>query len=457
MVMKADRTTDGWRGRAGSTWSERDILAAALAFGTEVARNGTVAIGFDGRAGSRDMALLAARILAGQGIPTLISAEVTVTPAVGRFVAQHGDIGGGLIFTASHNPPGDVGLKVRGSDGLPLMRSLAGGDLDVSVGLGEIAAVGPEPDGRINAHYLAVVGRRFEDAVSAFEGEVVLDAMHGAAGGLSQGDSAVRWRRAVVGPFFFGIVPDPVLRERAEPEMIAALAECADPASALVLMTDGDGDRLCLYTACSGYVSSSELAVALIHDGLPVQRVISTHVAESVLAEEAAARKLPYDSADVGFKNIVQCWKMSGRPPALGVEPNGGIAVAYRPGDYFERDALATAELALTRFPSAAGLDDAVHGVRARRAFEAGQYPQRTTPERLSAHLRLAWPGFGESRHEGILRFSWPPGWRVLIRRSGTESLTRCYVEGPAELHEWFSGLASEAEITDEPGEVTAR
>jgi phosphomannomutase len=38
----------------------------------------------------------------------------------------------------------------------------------------------------------------------------------------------------------------------------------------------------------------------------------------------------------------------------------------------------------------------------------------------------------------GVVELHWPDGRQVLLRMSGTEPVTRCYVEGPAELLAWF-------------------
>lgn len=431
-----DRTTDGWRGRPSSRWSEGDILNTVMAFATGA--RGAIAIGYDGRAGSRELAALAAHSMTGLGLPHVVSSTVVPTPALGRFVASRPDIAGGVIMTASHNPPGDVGVKLRGADGLPFTSGLP--PWQFPAGAFPPGARPLHVDEQIIEYYRTVILRPLQQVAEAFAGDVVVDAMYGAVGGLAGPGSSLSWRRAVVAPFFFGVTPDPVIREQAVPEMAAALADRADPASTVVFMTDGDGDRLCAYTAGVGYISSTELAGALIESGIGVGRVISTHVADSVLETMARSRGIAYESSRVGFKNIVARWTVSGRGPAMGVEPNGGVAVARDDDSYFERDGLAVANLVLRRFGSVRQLNDAIGEVRANRRFPAYQSTTVRDVAEVCEKTAEVWPGCTRTDVDGIAQLRWPNGWRVLVRRSGTEPVTRCYIEADDDLGEWMAG-----------------
>lgn len=437
----SELTTDGWRGQPSKKWSEQEVLNNASAFAANLKATESLVIGFDGRAGSREVAILAAHAFSNLGVSCILASAITPTPAVGRFVASQESIGAGLIFTASHNPPGDFGLKVRLHDGLPplqipsipLKRRASFANLNFSEGKAYF-----QVDDRINEYYRKTICDPLAEIIKHFPGEVVIDAVFGALGTLDTSLKEVKWLRNVPAPFFFGITPDPVLRQEAEPEMAAALMECKDPKSAIVFMTDGDGDRLCLYTLASGYVTSAEQAMALIYSGLPIKQVISTYVIESTLREVAAAHHLDYRSTSVGFKNIVADWKATAQHATMGVEPNGGLAFARSSTDFFERDGLATALLILTQFGSVKALDSALKAVRLLRRFDSRQFVSSTEPEQLIGIITDKWPRAVNKSNSHVCELVWPEGWRVLIRRSGTEPLTRCYVEGPSKLYNWF-------------------
>jgi phosphomannomutase len=446
MTKAAELTTDGWRGQPARKWSEHDVLSKAAAFAANLPSGQSLAIGFDGRAGSRELAKLAARAFSNLGVQCLVASDITPTPAVGRFVASQKSVGAGLIFTASHNPPGDFGLKVRLHDGLPPLQipSIPFKQRESFTNLSfEEGKVPFQTDDRINEFYRQEICDPLAQIVEHFPGEVVVDAVFGALGSLSSSLKEVRWRRNIPAPFFFGITPDPVLRQEAEPEMAIALSECKNPENAIIFMTDGDGDRLCLYTKSSGYVTSTEQTMALIYVGLPVKQVISTYVIESTLREVALARHIDYRSTSVGFKNIVADWKTTDQNATIGVEPNGGLAFANSSTDFFERDGLATALLILKQFTSVKALDAAIKAVRALRRFDSRQFVSPMEPGQIRDVITTAWPRATVELHSNIYELTWPEGWRVLIRRSGTEPLTRCYVEGPGKLYDWFSGKVS--------------
>ena len=441
MTKVAELTTDGWRGQPSKKWSELDVLSKAAAFAANLKSDQSLAIGFDGRAGSRELAMLAARAFSNLGVNCIVSSAITPTPSVGRFVASQKRVGAGLIFTASHNPPGDFGLKVRLEDGLPPIQlpSVPQERRDDFASLSfDETKTSFLIDDRINEHYRQTVCEPLSQAIKLFPGEVVVDAVFGALGALSSSLKGVRWRRSTPAPFFFGITPDPVLRQEAEPEMMVALSECKHSENAIVFMTDGDADRLCLYTQASGYVTSTEQTMALIYAGLPVKQIISTYVMESTLQQIAEARHIEYRSTSVGFKNIVADWKTTDQNATIGVEPNGGLAFANSSVDFFERDGLATASLILTQFGSIEALDFAIKQTRSLRRFDSRQAVSPLEPEQLINVITGAWPGAAKELRSNIYELMWSEGWRVLIRRSGTEPLTRCYVEGPDKLHSWF-------------------
>ncbi len=75
-----------------------------------------VAIGYDSRFMSQDFAEITALVLNGNGIKTYLFDELRPTPMVSFAIRELGCIGG-VVITASHNPPEYNGYKIYGEDG----------------------------------------------------------------------------------------------------------------------------------------------------------------------------------------------------------------------------------------------------------------------------------------------------------------------------------------------------
>lgn len=80
----------------------------------------TVVIAHDNRRFSAEFALETARVMAGNGIKAYIFEALRTTPEL-SFAVRELKAAGGVVITASHNPPAYNGYKVYGSDGAQLM------------------------------------------------------------------------------------------------------------------------------------------------------------------------------------------------------------------------------------------------------------------------------------------------------------------------------------------------
>lgn len=75
-----------------------------------------VAIAYDSRNQSPEFALEAALVLAGNGVKAYVFESLRPTPEL-SFAVRHLGCSGGIVVTASHNPPEYNGYKVYGKDG----------------------------------------------------------------------------------------------------------------------------------------------------------------------------------------------------------------------------------------------------------------------------------------------------------------------------------------------------
>ncbi|WP_088042285.1 phospho-sugar mutase [Bacillus sp. EAC] len=117
--------TGGMRGEIGPGTNRMNIYTIRKAsagfakyiesFGEEAKKRG-VAIAFDSRHKSPEFAMEAAKTLATYGITAYVFKELRPTPEL-SFAVRHLNCFGGIVITASHNPPEYNGFKVYGDDG----------------------------------------------------------------------------------------------------------------------------------------------------------------------------------------------------------------------------------------------------------------------------------------------------------------------------------------------------
>ena len=113
--------TDGIRGRVGSTITPALALQLGYWCGRVLSAEGPLLIGTDSRSSGPMLvaALTAGLTAAGRQVWQL---GLCPTPAVPGMVRRHG-AAGGLMVSASHNPPHDNGIKVFGPSGAKLGRA----------------------------------------------------------------------------------------------------------------------------------------------------------------------------------------------------------------------------------------------------------------------------------------------------------------------------------------------
>src|SRR5512143_2565272 len=118
--VKIQFGTDGWRGVIADDYTFANVRRCAQGFAGYLHSQGCdgqpVVIGYDQRFGSEHFAAAAAEVLAGNGFKVLLTERNTPTPVISFAVPARG-AAGAVNITASHNPPGDNGFKVRDRHG----------------------------------------------------------------------------------------------------------------------------------------------------------------------------------------------------------------------------------------------------------------------------------------------------------------------------------------------------
>src|ERR1051326_2981361 len=108
--------TDGWRGIIADTFTFENVAIAAQAtadyFKTVEGPERTVLVGFDVRFQSRAFAKRAGEVFASNGFRVCMMDRAYPTPYV-SFEVRRRKLVGGIVITASHNPPTFNGFKVK--------------------------------------------------------------------------------------------------------------------------------------------------------------------------------------------------------------------------------------------------------------------------------------------------------------------------------------------------------
>ena len=435
--------TDGWRALIADGFTVERLQMVAQAFSDwlrmKARRGSKVLIGSDGRFGGERFAIVAGRVVAGNGFKPEVSATVVPTPAVSWLIPRK-RYAAGLMITASHNPPAYTGVKVKpdfgGSPDETVMGPIAARLGRSRPKLGDTAAV--KRVDFLNDYLKAAC--RFVDmrAVRKLKGTVVFDAMGGAQAGMME--KALKGARLKVVSIHDKV--DPMSAGLASPEPVEknldGLKTAVRRARAVMgVATDGDGDRVGI-VADGGRFVSPHLVFALLLKLMVEIRgetgaVIKTVSGSYIIERMARAYRRKVHETPVGFKYL--CRLMLERDIVIGGEESGGVGFkGYIP----ERDGLVSGLLMLEllaktgktprrlvrdlirEFGATAYARIDVRHTRAADSLKRmiASPPSRVGPERV-ARVNV---------RDG-LKLIFPDDAWLLFRASGTEPLLRIYAE----------------------------
>lgn len=445
--------TDGWRDLIADRFTFANVRRAAAAYAEHLLAKGggLVLVGHDTRFMARQFALQTAGVLAARGLEARVSSSYLPTPALSFAVKRYG-AAGGVMITASHNPPEYGGFKLKGPYGgtatqaiyADVARRLSGepvapGDMDV-------------PSFDVRPDYYSALASLVDLSVVRGAGmRIVHDPMGGAgAGWLARfaketGAFRVTEVRGRPDPMFHGVNPEPIAANLAVTAEEMAEAGGRSDSPAFAVATDGDADRLGVVLPGGRYFDSHQIFAVLL-DHLVRKgdkgRVVKTFTVSRIVERLAAARGLGVVETPVGFKYIVDA--MLEGDVLVGGEESGGIGVGrHLP----ERDGLANALLLLEAVATTGeGLAEAFGRLEEetgwRHAYarldlhlSSDESPQEVV-ERV-AGAKSAFAGWTVASAEDLdgLKFNLSRNGTVsawlLFRASGTEPLLRVYCEAP--------------------------
>ncbi len=348
--------TDGWRAVIAEDFTFANVARVAQAtadfWNAQIqnpqapvfGREPKVVVGYDRRFLSDRFAQITAEVFAANDYQVVLTPEPTPTPSVSFAVKNLGAVGG-VMITASHNPPIFNGFKLKshfgGSSG-PEECQAVEGLLDRHIP----ARATSDSAGRISradlrpAHFAAI--KRLVDfkLIAGSRLRVAHDALFGVGAGvfetlLARTTCTATTLNGRYDVLFGGISPEPLPRNYA-----LGGAQLRRNPHDLCLVTDGDADRIGAMDGHGRPMTNQQVIALLLHHlvGNRGARggITKTFNTTAMVDKMCAAWNLPLTEVGIGFRFIAPELM---KPGALfGAEESGSVGFANH---IPERDGLA--------------------------------------------------------------------------------------------------------------------
>jgi alpha-D-glucose phosphate-specific phosphoglucomutase len=458
--------TDGWRAVISEEFTFDNVRKVAQAIAEKTladcaahaAPNGSpshscpsLVVGFDTRFLSDRYAMTVAEVLAANGIHVWLTHGDSPTP-VTSFAIVDKRADGGVMITASHNPPRYNGIKLKaafGGSASPAdckeveRRIVAANgaapkrlDFEDALAQGRITRFDPFP--AYETHVRALVDF---DAIAAANLSVAVDSMYGAgrlylARLLREAGCLVHELRSEMNPGFNGIHPEPIARH------LEPLIETMRGGEYNIgLATDGDADRIGAVDVSGKFIDPHAIMALLLEHLVETRNlrgsIVKTVSTTQMLNRLAARYALDIYETPVGFNHITD--HMLRAPVLIGGEESGGISIlGHIPeGDGLLMGLLLAEMVAVKHKPLGALLDDlmAAEDVGVFRYARIDQPVRPFKKADLVAGLMAYAPASLAGEHiahisdrDGVKYILADNSW-LLIRPSGTEPVLRIYAE----------------------------
>lgn len=444
--------TDGWRGMIAEDYTFDNVRRAAQGFASymnEQGRQGSwIVVGHDKRFASEFFAAAVSEVLAGNGYHVHLTDGATPTPVIAYAVVAK-KAAGAVNITASHNPPTDNGFKVRDSgggaidpEGLARIEALIPDSMDAvrRRGLDEATASGDIVKFDAAPEYIEHLKTLIDLTPIRDSGLVIMvDSMWGNGGGwfanlLAGGSAKVVEIHRDRNPLF----PEMKRPEPIPPNIDAGLRATVSNHADVLLVTDGDADRLGVGDEHGRFVNQLRVYALLAYYLLEVRgergAIVKTLSTTTMLNKLGKLYNVPVYETGVGFKYVAP--KMVETNAMIGGEESGGYAfrgnVPERDGilaglymlDFMVRTGKKPSQLLELLFEKVGEhfydrIDSPFEGDRkAREARILAAHPKTIGGLKVTDLVTL--DGYQFKLEDG--------GW-MLIRFSGTEPIIRVYCE----------------------------
>jgi phosphomannomutase len=450
--------TDGWRAVIAEDFTFTNVARVAQAtadfWKSEIGnqkseifkRPAKVIVGYDRRFLSGRFAQVTAEVFATNQFQVILTPEPTPTPCVSFAVKNLGAVGG-VMITASHNPPQFNGFKLKSHFG----GSSSAEECQAVEKLLDAAApkqIGNRQSAIVNldvrpAHFAAIKKLVDFELIAKSKLRVAHDALFGVGAGifetlLAKTNCTVTTLNARHDVLFGGICPEPLPKNYA-----LGGAQLRKNPHDICLVTDGDADRIGAMDG-QGRPMTNQQVIALLLHHLVRNRggrgtVTKTFNTTAMVDKMCAAWNLPLTEVGIGFRFIAPELM---KPGALfGAEESGSVGFANH---IPERDGLAAGLFLLEML---AREKISVNQIYARLEKEFGphRYDRYDAPYPLEKRAALMGslkanppkkllrsPLAQVDARDGVKFVAADSTW-LMLRGSGTEPVLRIYAEAKSD------------------------
>lgn len=444
--------TDGWRAVIAEDFTFKNLEQVAQATADYWKSNpvpGTersAVVGYDRRFLSDQFARRTAEVLAGNGFEVTLTNAPTPTPAVSFAVKKQNAIGG-VMITASHNPPAFNGFKLKahyGGSAEPAICQAVEAQLDAQ----PVQAISLEEGIKQKkilvrnirpVHYQAIKKLVDFPLIAKSHLKFAHEALFGVGAGcfdelLAGTTCKVTTLNAAHDPNFGGINPEPIAKNYGR-----SSAYLFKHPHDLCLVTDGDADRVGGMDGRGIPLTTHHLICLLLQHFICNRkakgRVVKALTTTSMVDKICAKHGLELVETGVGFKYIAAEMVKGGA--MLGFEESGGIAF---PGYIPERDGILAGLMLLEMLATER---KPVNKLLSLLEKEYGPHHYARIDARFPLEKRAALMDFCKNHppaklvksplkevksYDGV-KFVAEDGSWLMLRGSGTEPILRIYTE----------------------------
>ena len=454
--------TDGWRAVIAEDFTFANVARVAQAtadFWKSEIRNpkseifgraAKVIVGYDRRFLSDRFAQVTAEVFAGNDFQVMLTPEPTPTSSISYAVKNLGAVGG-VMITASHNPPIFNGFKLKshfggssGPEDCKAVENFLGRNpvrattFDEAIKSKNIILSDLRP-----AHFAAIKRLVNFKLIAKSKLRVAHDALFGVGAGvfetlLAKTNCTVTTLNGQHDVLFGGICPEPLPKNYA-----LGGAQLKKNPHDICLVTDGDSDRIGAMDGRGTPMTNQQVIALLLHHLVRNRGergvVTKTFNTTAMVDKMCAAWKLPLTEVGIGFRFIAPELM---KPGALfGAEESGSVGFTHH---IPERDGLAAGlflceMLAMEKIsvnqiyarlekefgPHRYGRFDAHYPLEQRAALMESL--KKNPPKKL-----LRSPLAKVDARDGVKFVAEDSTW-LMLRGSGTEPVLRIYAEGKSD------------------------